>query len=1020
MSLADAASAWRHPNLPTDKSTVSTEDAPRLSAILLGDFLVTNATAAANPPHSATRFPTRNAAVLLAYLLCFPTRRTSREALAEMLWPDQTTDFGRRNLNITLTRLRKHLGALCPGGEEAIDTSDRTTISLRADCFIRTDREHLVEWLVAAERAQGQGIDAILSATRHAADLYSGPLLAGYDDIWIVAERERLQERFIEALRRALKAAFDAGALDIAADIAHRILTVAPERESAHRDLIRLHLLQGRTADAHRQMETLDRILKGQGLARSSATVTLANELRGTPESVETDPPMTATAFAEPAWTEGRQATRFYGRRSELARLQRLVDSGSHRLLTLVGVGGAGKSRLALELVRILRQRRERRGEGPETYVVPLQEADSGALVLSALRSALSVREAANAADEIDSIVETLQGRPVLLVLDNFEQVTSQGAPLLERLLMRLPQLTCLVTSRQRLPIQGEREVPVGPLPTLAPPRDSDEAERWDLAALLREQPAVALFVDRAQLSKSDFQITRRNAAAIVELAHRLEGIPLALELAAARSQVLTPRQMIDRLDKRFELLTSHRRMIGGRHHSLWEALQLSYDLLSPELQWFFQQMSLFRGGWTTEAAEAVSGSGMRTYDYLAQLRDASLIRPMDWVCNDEELRFTMLETVREFAEEMLSTEEKSIARRVEAEAAHLTYFADYATAGKASTQAGKRQAEWLNRFEADHDNFRVSLKRALQSDTISKANVDNEALRLITSLQNFWMMRGHFTEGRQWDKQFWTRWRKGSNRRGVSGDRALDPSLLARFHNGAGVLAWQQGDYPTALRCYRRSLWLQKRLGNRRDVAVTLNNLGIIESQRTNFDRAQRLYEQSLAEWRVLDEQPLIARLLGNLGAISVMQGNYPIAEQLLQESYDTAQRIGDGLQIATALCNLAEVEYLSKNYRAAEEHLWQSLKTASEVKDSYRAAMSLLYLGLVWCAKGEDTQTGQQLLRIAVESYAELGIPLPDMALPELEQYPAATTPGRGFGDTGLAALQFILDRWLPEYSM
>jgi predicted ATPase/DNA-binding SARP family transcriptional activator len=751
--------------------------------------------------------------------------------------------------------------------------------------------------------------------------------------------------------------------------------------------------------------------------------------------------------------------TRFFGRQEEIDDITYLLESGKDRLITLTGPGGTGKTRIALEIARQQRQLAQETQESNESgeqgesevrtvYFISLIEAVTVELFIAALRSALGVREDQKpGADPLLPLIRALKDRHTLLILDNFEQIAEKGGELLERLMERAPHLTCLVTSRQRLPILGEREVPIAPLSTLPPTSNfaistnsaygsysgygSYDSES-DISTLLEEQPAVALFVDRAQHARPDFQINRRNAASIVELVHRLEGIPLAIELAAARTPVLMPRQMLDRMGKRLDLLVYHRKVSGGRHQSLRDTLQFSYDLLSPQLKTFLTVLALFRGGFTAEAAEAVTESPI-ALDLLIQLRDASLLRGVEQ--ESGEMRFQMLETVREFASEKQKESDHGREQHLQGEARHLAFYAQFAEEIDNSLASGQRQSENLDLLEADHDNFRAALRRVLRSEPDSFTST--ESLRLIASLHNFWMIRGHLTEGREWDQQYWQRLRadkQNQQQARTSGNHAafrLDLGLLAKAINGAGVLAMSQGDYSSADHCYRFSLWMRRNIGDRRGIAATLNNAGISRTRQEDWTRGRSLHERSLKEWRLLGEHRMISRLVGNIGIIAAIQGDYESARKHFQESLDTARRFGETRGITIGLCNLGHTYYKLGDLARAETLLTESLNVAYGLKDQGRAASALLYLGFVRSARVSmatdqktviqaELETGPQFLRIALESHQELNIPLAKDAIEEMEHFPAAVQKANGFPYSGLKALQDVLERWLPEHGI
>jgi tetratricopeptide (TPR) repeat protein len=538
----------------------------------------------------------------------------------------------------------------------------------------------------------------------------------------------------------------------------------------------------------------------------------------------------------------------------------------------------------------------------------------------------------------------------------------------------------------------------------------------------------VALFVDRAQLARTDFQITRRNAASIVELVHLLEGIPLAIELAAARVQVLTPRQMIDRMARRLDLLVSHRKVVGGRHQSLREALQFSHELLSPQLKAFFGELSLFRGGFTPEAAEAVTESPI-ALDLLAQLCDASLIRPTEQAGSG--IRFQMLETVREFADEKQQENDPDGHERLRAEARHLAFFAKVAEEADKRLVEGVMQGENLALLESDHDNIRAALRHGLRTDP--NPDTAKELLRLSASLHNFWLMRSYFTEGFDWDMQCWSRLRASRNNEesGSNPTVKLDPFLLSKTMNGAGVLAMSKGDYTAADRCYRHSLWLRRRLGDQRGIAATLSNAGISCSKQGNWARARSFYVRSLQAWHNAGDNRYIPRVTASLGVMAAEQGDYDAARKHFQEALDAARHFGDTRSIAIGLCNLGHTYHISGDYETAETLLTESLSAAHELKDYAQAGSALLCLGFVRSARTvrdgvckllsqAELETGPQFVRIAVELHGELNIPLPRYAISEIKRFPAATSSANGFPFIGLRALQEVLERWLPEHAV
>ncbi|MES2459107.1 MAG: AAA family ATPase, partial [Armatimonadota bacterium] len=456
----------------------------------------------------------------------------------------------------------------------------------------------------------------------------------------------------------------------------------------------------------------------------------------------------------------------FFGREEEVSQIADSLCGDEVRLLTLTGPGGTGKTRLAIEAAR---QMSAHFSGG--TWFVPLAELPDASRFFEAVGKALGLSSGTGGNQEervIAALQEKADSGPVLLVMDNFEQIVDSAAFPLNTLLNRVRTLSCLVTSRQRLLLEGEREQPVRPLPTPLHPGTPQ---------VLLEFPSVQLFVNRAQAARSDFQLTARNADAITALCTRLEGIPLAIELSAAWSQTLTPAQMLERLNRRFDLLVSKRRDVSPRHSTLRATIEWSFRLLSLDLQSFFAQLSVFRGGWTLEAAETVSQDPF-AMGFLAELCERSLIIAEE--TPNGTMRYRMLESMREFVAERLADSGASDIRR-----RYIGYFLDFSEAGAAQL-TGPLQSEWLNRIEDDHGNLRAILAYFAASD----APDDKEThLRLAGTLWRFWMMRGYLTEGRQ--------------HLATALDRAEStprPSRVLALA-AAGNLAGAQGDRVAALR---------------------------------------------------------------------------------------------------------------------------------------------------------------------------------------------------------------------------
>ena len=534
------------------------------------------------------------------------------------------------------------------------------------------------------------------------------------------------------------------------------------------------------------------------------------------------------------------QFTRFFGREKECAQAAQWLADPQTRLLTLTGPGGAGKTRLAVEAA----QRAAASFAGPVCFV-PLADLAEARFIPNAVAAALGLTPSA-ASEPMEQIVAALAAQPpALLVLDNLEHLVERGAPLVFSLLTRLPTLTCLATSRRRLSLPGERQFPLPPLPL---PDAAGTPEQIALAA------SAQLFVDRAQAARPDFQLTRGNAALVADLCHKLEGLPLAIELVAARSLSLTPAQMAERLDQRFELLTSRRGDKGGRHRSLWAAMAWSHDLLPPTLQQFFVGLSVFRGGCAFEAAQAVCEQP-QALEFLTQLRERSLILVEE---SGPEMRFRLLESLREFGEEHLAIEERqALARR------HAAWFLSLAQDAWPQI-TGPDQARWLDRLEAEHDNLRLALTFWLAAEDGVEA-----ALDMCGSLWRFWSTRGHFASGRDW-------LRRALERPGGA------PFHRARALNGAGNLARLQGDYSDAEASYADALAIMRQLDIKTSIGACLCNLGMVAMHRENYAQARALQEEALALRREIDDRGGIAFTLECLAMVAQHQKDYVLSRRL------------------------------------------------------------------------------------------------------------------------------------------
>jgi predicted ATPase/DNA-binding CsgD family transcriptional regulator/transcriptional regulator with XRE-family HTH domain len=635
--------------------------------------------------------------------------------------------------------------------------------------------------------------------------------------------------------------------------------------------------------------------------------------------------------------------TSLVGRAREIAEIGGLLGRDGLRLLTLTGPGGVGKTRLAIEVGAQLA------GDFPDGVAfVPLAPLVDPALVVPAIAQALGVRETAGRPLH-EALRAYLGDRQMLVVLDNFEHLLT-AASAVASFLTAGPHSTLLVTSRAPLHLSGEQEYPVAPL---ALPAASSET-----AAALGTSPAVALFVERAGAADPSFTLTDRNAAAVAELCRRLDGLPLAIELAAARVKLFTPHALLSRLTSRLWLLTGGARDLPDRQRTLRDAIAWSHDLLSPAEQELFRRLAVFAGGVDLEAAEAVlaglggaSADATEALEGLAALVDGSLLRREDGV--DGEPRFGMLETVREYAlEQLAASGEADVVRQ-----AHATYF--LALAERADAQIlGPDQVAWLDRLEAEHDNLRAALAWA---DVRGR---DELLMRLAGELARFWRFRWHRSEGQRW-----------LDRALARGDGKAT-AWWAKVLLGAGIMASMRRDYPQAAELHREALAIYRGLGDRWATARVLLHLGEAVGGLDDAVQAQAMFSESLDMFRELGEQALASLVLKNLGQLARRRGDAAAATALFEESLVMSHDAGFAWGRAETLLLLAGVTRDQGNRVRATEFLAEALTLYGQQGDKEGMALAVDALAAIVGERGWPERAARLFgVAAALHESAEVG---------------------------------------------
>lgn len=659
------------------------------------------------------------------------------------------------------------------------------------------------------------------------------------------------------------------------------------------------------------------------------------------------------------------QLTSFIGREMELAEVKHLLSRT--RLLTLSGSGGSGKTRLALQVAADVVDRFTN-----GVWFVDMATVVDPTLIATTVAATLRLREQSGHT-MLETLVAFLREKRFLLILDNCEQIVTACAELADRLLRACPDLQILATSREGLGITGETTWRV---PSLGIPSGQDLRSFEKIAA----SPSVRLFADRAASVVPDFRLTPKNAPAIVKVCQRLDGIPLAIELAAARVKTISPEEIALRLGDRFRLLTGGSRTALPRHQTLRAAIDWSYHLLGGLEGVLFRRLSVFCGSFSLEAAESVCQEGeLQSIDVLeciCRLVDKSLLILEQ---NDGAARYRMLETIREYAFERLrESDEMAILQ-----SQFMQYFLEFVHQAEREF-SGPAEAEWLARLETEIENLRAALSWSTHNEELARAQ-----LGMAVALSRFWLVRGYWEEGLSCLSR-------------VIASAAVEAlaNERSRALNMCGSFACQLGKYQDAVRHYERSLAIRRERKDERGTAATLNNLGLVQKHQDNFEGARPLFEEALKLFRKLGHPAAVAACLTNLAAVEQSAGHFEAAGQNAQEALEIFQAIGDQLGIAASMTELGHVALAQRRLSLARSCFEQSLSLARSVGEKVGIVDSLQNLGQLMIVE-EDYDAARALYQESAEIARELAsakyLSAADDALGRLSQMKEPVPIGR-----------------------
>lgn len=850
----------------------------------------------------------RKTQTLLKYMLIHRGKTLTTDQLIEDLYPGSDPEKVLRNLQGRISELRY---ALEPELAKGIDSQFIERVAKGSYRFTSEERCWLdIEeaeslYRLAKDSYEAEDWNGAIAHSQEFFDLYRGDLLAEdlYEE-WTLAPRERFRDLQLNSFSSAAEAHSHLGEYEQAIELTKRLIEQEPALESAYRDLMSYYAYKDKLQSALECFSKCKSSLREHlDVAPSEETIELLARI----ERGEITAPEHAVPHNLPS-----PLTSFVGRAFEIEAVADLI--GKTRMLTLHGIGGCGKTRLALEVAKRVLSNHE---DG--IWYVNLSSLKDEALLIQVVTSALGIRESAGGSPQ-QAVMHHLSNRESLLLLDNCEHLILSVTRFAEELLQCCPNLRIMVTSREALQIDGAISWSVPPLSMPESADPSHEFEAYD---------GIKLFVERACAAQPDYSFCDEDREIVFQICRDVDALPLAIELAAARMKMLSPIQIAERLGDRFRLLSQESATTEFRQQTLWAMIEWSFKLLDLQGQILLPRLSVFAGGFTLEAVEAVCTDDEieenEILDILVDLVEKSLIMITE---RQDTVRYGLLETVRSYAEEVLCNGDE----RDQLKNSHLEYFSHYAEFVEPDLH-GPDQHRWLRKLEREYDNLRSAIQWSLEPNNCSQML----GLRLGSSLKRYWELQGHWSEGRKILNDL------------IAQAENAPTDQRAKALEAAGFLALRQSDHNVAEKQLVESISLSEELGNQKGVAYPLNYLGSVAWVQGKYEEAMRCYKESLMIFREIEDKLGISMALHGVGLITFGQGNFEEARMKYEESLAIKREIGDSANVALTLNNLGNVAYHLKDFEAAITHHQESLAIRRENGDQGGMARSLNNMGIV-----------------------------------------------------------------------